>query len=159
MPLPEPKLSNQASAYQAPQLQRLLSAEDIDFLEAIHRVTRPPESFKHRDHLRYAWLLLRIHPFELACARCLAGIWYYANSLGASDKFHFTLTRASIMLVHQRQQPGGFPAFDTFLQANSDLLTQFRAITERHYSPECLNQASAKTSWVAPDRLPLSIDT
>jgi len=156
MSLPEP---NQASPYQAPQLQGLLSAVDIEFLEAIHRATLPPESFRHRGHLRFAWLLLRIHPFELACARCLAGIWYYANSLGANDKFHFTLTRASIMLVHQRQQQGSFSAFDAFLETNSDLLTQFLAIIERHYSPACLNQALAKTSWVAPDRLPLSLET
>ena len=133
------------------------SAEQLAFLEALHHATLPPQQFTHRDHLHYAWLLLRLHSFEIACARCLAGIWYYANHLGAHDKFHFTLTRASLFLVAQRQQQCMADDFEQFLAANSDLLSQFSELIAQHYSPQQLANPAAKSGWLAPDRLPLPL--
>ena len=71
-----------------------------------------------------------------------------AGSLGASGKYHETITYAFMFLIHERVRRGGAETFDAFASANADL---FGPILQRYYRPETLASELARASFVMPD--------
>ena len=125
--------------------------DDRDFLEAFEACTLPPELFSHRSHVRLAWLYLRDGSLLDTLPRYSEGIKRYAGSLGASAKYHETITWAYLFLIHERMQRAAYTTFDDFAAANADL---FGPVLERYYSPETLGSELARTTFVLPDRAP-----
>ena len=81
-------------------------------------------AFSHRDHLRVAWLLLRRLPFEEGARRFVVGLKTLAAAHGVPDKFHQTITWASLALIGERlAAPGAVELdFEEFTMRNADLL-------------------------------------
>lgn len=128
--------------------------KDADFLAAVEAATYPGEAFGHRAHVRLAWLCLREHGFESGLERVRGLIQRYATALGATGKYHETLTRAWA----ERVQVGldaapGLTSFDAFLEARPELGDS--RLLERHYRKETLDSPEARVGWVPPDRAPL----
>jgi hypothetical protein len=128
--------------------------DDDAFLRAFETGTLPNAAFRHRDHLRLAWLYLRRDGPELGAEHIVDGIRHFAASHGAADRFHLTLTRFWIRLVQHLME--AFPSIERF----EDLLAAFppaadKAIVYRHYSPTQLSLPTARQVWLAPDLLPL----
>ncbi|NMO20467.1 hypothetical protein HPC49_24470 [Pyxidicoccus fallax] len=127
---------------------------DADFLAAIEAATYPGADFRHRAHVRLAWLCLREHGFEAGLERVRGLIQRYAAALGATGKYHETLTRAWVELVWVAlgAAPDVTP-FDAFLEVRPEL--DDARLLERHYRKETLDSAEARTGWVPPDVSPL----
>jgi len=123
---------------------------DAVFLAAVEGATWPGEAFKHREHLRLAWLYLRRHGQEAGMERIRETILRYATALGAAGIYHETLTRAWGACVGGalRETPGLEP-FDVFLAAHPELLK--RDLLERYYRRETLDSEAARRAWVPPD--------
>jgi len=136
-----------------PPLTLALSPEgrgDWEFVAALESCTLPSEEFDHRAHVRLAWLYLSEHPLLEALSRFISSLKRYAGSLGASGKYHETITYAFIFLIHQRMAEGPEAAtFDEFAEANADLLGP---ILEKYYAPETLASALARTVFVLPTK-------
>lgn len=113
---------------------------DEQFLTRFHDLTLAPSEFGHAGHLRLAALHLRAGHTDDAVARTCAGIRAYATHLGASGKFHWTVTEALVRLM----AAGG-----------GTLDGDARVLLARHYSPQLLGSAAARAAFVAPDRAPL----
>jgi hypothetical protein len=122
---------------------------DRDFVEAFEACTLPAELFDHREHVRLAWLYLREQPLLEALPRFITSLRRYAGSLGASGKYHETITYAFMFLIHERMQRHGFDTFDAFALANDDLLGP---ILQRYYRAETLGSELARKTFVMPDR-------
>ena len=75
---------------------------DREFVDAFERCTLPPDQFSHRAHVRLAWLYLRDGSLLEALPRFVDGLKRYAGSLGASAKYHETITWAYLFLIHER---------------------------------------------------------
>lgn len=128
---------------------------DNQFIDAFEQKSLSPDVFNHQGHLRLAWLYLQQYPLEVAIEKLNSGICEYANSLGAAQKFHFTLTTAITKIIYQRVQQSGASSFELFIAKNQDLLTNMQALVLTYYSESLLNSAAARVSFVAPDLKPL----
>jgi nitroreductase len=125
---------------------------DRELLEAFEACTLAPERFNHREHVRVAWLMLREDELLAAIARFRAGLQRYAASLGATGKYHETVTWAFMILIHERTRlPGAPTAWDEFALAHPDLLAS--SVLGAYYSPELLASERARSTFVMPDRL------
>jgi hypothetical protein len=122
--------------------------DDREFVSAFEECTLPPELFPHRAHVRLAWIYLRQHSLLETLTRFSEGVRRYAASLGATAKYHETITWAYLFLIHERMQRTDSASFDEFAAANEDL---FGAVLERYYSPEVLRSDLARTTFILPD--------
>jgi len=125
--------------------------DDVAFLAAFEAGTLEP--FRHRDHIRMAWLYLARAPQEQAAQDVIAGIRGFALAKGTTGLYHETLTRFWIHLVTQHRAQRACADSLAFLQAHPGLLD--KTLVERHYSPASLATAAAKERWLDPDRQPL----
>lgn len=126
---------------------------DSEFIRAFEGCTLPGERFHHREHIRLAWLYLRAEDPDAAGRRMEEGIRRYAAHLGASQKYHHTMTLFWMRAVAAAFGERRHPSFDAFIESHPELLD--KTLVERHFSPGLLESAAARSGWVDPDRLPL----
>lgn len=126
---------------------------DRELVEALESCTLPAALFDHREHVRLAWLYLREQPLLEALPRFVTSLKRYAGSLGASTKYHETITWAFMFLIHERMQRDPIDSFEEFATANADLLGP---ILQRYYRSETLASDLARGTFVMPDLLPKS---
>ena len=99
-----------------------LALNDHEFLSQLEACLLNPIYFDHIGHLRLAWLSLQQNELEAAVEKTCICIKNFAESLGAYDKFHYTLTDAIVRVMHGRwlQDEG----FDDFLKRNPNLFSK-----------------------------------
>jgi hypothetical protein len=124
--------------------------ENREFVEQFETCTLPPAQFHHRNHVRLAWIFLEEMPLLDALARFRTSLQRYAASLGASAKYHETITFAFLFLIHERMQREPSGTFDEFADANPDL---FGPVLSRYYTEEALASDFARRVFVLPDAL------
>jgi hypothetical protein len=131
------------------------SVEDLEFLSAFESFELDAGSFRHREHLRVAYVLLSTHSVEDAHARLKSALLGYLAHLGVGDeKYHETLTRAWLLAVnHFMNQSAPSSCFDSFVANNDKLLDS--AIMQTHYSKELLQTPRARRQFVPPDLEPI----
>src|SRR5215471_4647365 len=95
---------------------------DEDFLRAFEDLSFPANQFRHREHLRIAWLYLKSSDASRASERMTAGIRRFANHQGATQKYHHTLTLFWMRLVAVAlvETPDGC-TFEEFIAAHPEL--------------------------------------
>jgi hypothetical protein len=122
--------------------------DDRELISSFEDCTLPPELFDHRQHVRVGWIYLTEGALLQALARFVTSLKRYATSLGASTKYHETITFAFLFLIHERMQRTSAATFDQFAEANPDL---FEPILDRYYTPETLRSDFARQTFVMPD--------
>ncbi|HSS45323.1 MAG TPA: hypothetical protein VLO07_08285 [Thermoanaerobaculia bacterium] len=128
--------------------------EDREFLAAFEAGTLPEELFRHRDHVRAAWLLLRGDPPAAALARFSAALKRFAAVHGKSRLYHETITWAYLLLIGERiGRSATGQEWEAFARENADLLTWRPSILETYYRQETLQSDLARSVFVFPDRL------
>ena len=134
-----------------------MALSDQQFLQQLADLNLDPQYFDHYGHLRLAWLVLQAKPLEQAVSRVCELISAYATSLGATDKFQYTLTAAIVRIMaelrHQQGWHGQNDRLDDFLAANPLLQQDLMSLVLKHYQPETLNSPIARQQWLEPDRL------
>jgi hypothetical protein len=126
--------------------------DDAEFLRRFEDCTL--EDFRHRDHVRLAWLCLREHGWDGAVERVRSGIRRFAAHHGAARKYHETMTVAWLALVAAAMESeAGAAGFDDLLEAHPRLLDS-GALSE-HYSPTLLASERAREAWNEPDLRPI----
>jgi len=126
--------------------------DDEEFLRRFENCSL--EDFRHRDHVRLAWVCLREHGCDGALDRVRSGIQRFATHHGAARKYHETMTAAWLALVAAAMEaaPTG-DDFEQLLAAHPRLLDA-TALGE-HYSAELLASDRAREAWVEPDLRPI----
>jgi len=121
---------------------------DQQFLTAFESATLHP--FKHRDHIRVAWLYLHRDGWEAGCDQIRRGIQHFAQANGATTLYHETITRfwAQVVFNAVRATPK-ISDFVTF-ERRHHLLFDKRYIAQ-FYSAERLFSQEAREQWVEPD--------
>lgn len=106
------------------------------------------EDFRHRDHVRVAWLYLQKFPYERAVREMELGIRRYAAHHGAPDKYHHTVTLVWMRVVAAacREHAEDFAGF---LARCPHLLDP--DTPRRYYSPARLDSPEARSGWLDPD--------
>jgi hypothetical protein len=128
--------------------------DDDALLAGFESCTLPAAAFRHRDHVRVAWLHLRSAPFEEASFRFCTGLRRFARAHGHAGLYHETMTWAYLALVNERMtlppEPGGPADFDAFAAANPDLLVHEGGALARLYDPDVLASELAKRAFLLP---------
>ena len=130
---------------------------DAAFLKAFEDCTHPFAEWKHRSHLKVAYLYLRQFPFEQALERIRINIKRYnaaTNTPESLDRgYHETVTVAWLRLVHFTLcEYGPAASADEFLEVQEHLLN--RKALRFFYSRDQLISWRAKSEFVPPDLAP-----
>jgi hypothetical protein len=126
-----------------------LTTDEAALVAAFETCTLPPGQFHHREHLLVAWAYLREAPFLDAAVRFVGALRRYAGSLGASAKYHETLTLAFLALVHERLD-GAPGSFSSFLEQHPELLDGKALLRASGYDEARLDSDAARRGLVLP---------
>lgn len=125
---------------------------DSEFLRAFE--TGHLHSFRHYDHVRLAWLLLRELGWDAGSARLRRGLRHFAVAHGTPGKYHETMTLFWARVVdHAIGCSPEMNDFESFIAAYPFLLDVH--LPSRHYSEALLWSDAARSSWAEPDLIPL----
>lgn len=131
---------------------------DVSFVEQFENQTLDPKHFNHVGHLRLAWLYLLDDEVDLVIEKLSVGIKAYAESLGAKQKFHLTITDAIVRLMAERIKRLERPSWSLFLQQNNDLVEHASAVIHQYYSESLLSSEAARLNVLQPDIKPIEDD-
>ena len=112
-----------------------------------------PEGFDHEAHVRVAWCYLEQYPAAVAIARFTSALRTLTVRLGASDKYHETITWFFMIMIAERRAACSPGDWEGFRNANRDLL-EGSAFLKRHYSRNRLDSTDARRHFLLPDLLP-----
>ena len=128
--------------------------DDSEFLRLFHQGSLPGEEFRHRGHLRLAWLVLSRHPKDEAAGLVAREIQRFAVANGASNRYHDTLTRFWVgLLGHAMENAPEAQSIDELLARFPFLLD--KTLPSRHWRGETFNSDQARVGWVEPDLVPM----
>jgi hypothetical protein len=128
--------------------------DDSEFLRLFHDGALTGDEFRHRGHLRLAWLVLSRHPRDVAERIVASEIRRFAVANGASNRYHDTLTRFWVRLVsHAMESASEARSIDQLLSKFPFLLD--KGLPYRHWRAETFNSDRTRASWVEPDLVPL----
>jgi hypothetical protein len=100
-----------------------IELDDRTLRARLEDTTLPPSAFGHRAHLRVAWsYLAEEDDFAVAAARFRRALLGYATSLGATSKYHETITWVYLALVREAMDGRSDDDANAFLAANPALL-------------------------------------
>ena len=124
-----------------------------DLVTRFEDCTLPAAEFHHAHHVRVAWEYLR-EEAQLADAlqRFATNLRRFAAHHGATSLYHETITWAYVALIHERMLQRSDADWESFAEANPDLLTWKPSILDRYYTHETLFSDLARHTFVLPDR-------
>lgn len=124
---------------------------DSEFLVQFENQTLPPEMFNHIAHIRLAWLYVRVLDVDTATEKTCAGLKAYAESLGAKDKFHLTISHALVRIIALRMNESHASDWPEFIAQNRDLVEDAIGVLCRYFSYDRLMSDKARVELVLPD--------
>jgi hypothetical protein len=132
--------------------------DDREFLKRFEAAAISSEDWRHRDHVRMAFLYLRDAPFDTAVTAIRRGIQALnlANDVpeGPVMGYHETATVAwARIVVATIAAHGPVESSQAFLDANPHLLS--RTLLRLYYSRDRILSPEAKADFVSPDLAPL----
>jgi hypothetical protein len=135
---------------------------DAAFLKAFEDCTLAFAEWKHRSHLKVAYLYLRQQPFAQALERMRTNIQRYNAATNTPESlergYHETMTVAWLRLVHVTLcEYGPAASADEFLDTQEQLLN--RKALRFFYSRDQIISWKAKAEFVPPDLTPLPEST
>lgn len=125
---------------------------DNDFLRRFEEASLEAQALSHEAHFRIAWIYLSRLPFEEALEKITDGIQRFDRKYAGGRKYHATITRAYMLLIHHRLRKEKHPNWEAFLENNRDLLKPVGDMLLRYYRAETLFSERAKEEFLAPDR-------
>lgn len=136
-------------------MKHRLSASDQDFRAAFEACTLPPATFRHRAHIRLAYVYLAEHDTDTAHRLMHNALLTFLRYHGVDvSKYHETLTRAWILAVrHFMEMAPASESSETFMTNNPEMLDAKIMLT--HYSAEVLFSDDARARFVEPDLSPI----
>lgn len=118
---------------------RAFEAADID-----------ADAFDHESHVYMGWLYLKEYDLAHAIARFDAALRRLTDKLGATGKYHATITWLFLLLIGERCREGeDWPAFRA---RNRDIIENSRSALRRYYSEDRLFSDRARRQFILPDR-------
>ena len=122
-------------------------------MEQFERGTLPNECFRHREHVRVAFLYLTRFPVLQALQAFSKALQDFAAAHGKPQLYHETITWAFIFLIHERMaRAGKKQSWEEFAHSNPDLLTWKNGLLNQYYSEQTLASDLARAIFVLPDK-------
>jgi len=127
--------------------------DDATLLARFEQLEIAPGAFRHREHVRLAFAMLRGADFGEAAQRFRTALKRFAAAAGAHGKYHETLTWAYLALVAQCMDDRAFESSFELLEARPDLLDHEHGLLARYYDvPAIIASPVARRVFVLPER-------
>jgi len=108
-------------------------------------------TFDHEAHVRIGWLYLQRFDLPEAIGRFDRALQRLTEKVGATDKYHATITWLFLVLINERTRPN--ESWNEFRSRNEALIRDSKTTLQRYYSEELLFSDAARQHFVLPDRL------
>src|SRR5450432_1088872 len=132
-----------------------LPESDLRFLRAFEACELTAENFRHREHVRLAYIYLRLYPLDVALESLRAGLLRLLTHFGApASLYHETITRSWLLAVAHFMNAGAPTTDSEDFLANSAVLLD-KEIMLTHYKRETLMSPSARAQFIEPDLEPI----
>jgi hypothetical protein len=112
-----------------------------------------PRKFDHEAHVRAAWSYLQQYPAAVAIAKFTSALRSLTIRLGASDKYHETISWFFMIVIAERRAACPHADWQRFRNTNRDLF-EGSALLKRYYSKGRLDSAEARRHFLLPDLAP-----
>ena len=130
---------------------------DVELTRALERGEIASENFHHVSHLHIAWVYLAESSSVYQAANKMRDtLRRFAAAAGKPQKYHETITLFWVQLLSRAHAASRAECLEDIIHANPQLLEKNFPLA--YYSAKRLFSDEARTSWVAPDLKPLSID-
>lgn len=127
---------------------------DQDFIRAFQECTIDPSWFTHEAHLRLAYLYVVTWGAKQAAIRICEGISRFDRVFGSGEKFHRTITMASVGIINHFIRKSGATDFQSLIVQYPVLVNDFRRLLFTHYSKELINTPESRHKYQMPDLVP-----
>jgi hypothetical protein len=125
---------------------------DQELIEQFEDGTLPNECFRHREHVRTAFLYLTKYPVLEALQIFSRTLRRFAEARGKPQLYHQTITWAYVFLIQERMaKAGSNQSWEEFARDNPDLLLWKDGVLTRFYRSETLTSDLARTVFLLPD--------
>jgi hypothetical protein len=125
---------------------------DAEFLASFESLEIPGSDFRHRDHVRLAWIYLHDSDFAAGAARFCENFGKFVRHIGAESKYNETITWFYLVVVFQRiRNEPAIPDWEAFAKANEDLLDHRMGLIRERYRDETLFSPKARKIFLLPD--------
>lgn len=138
------------------EVQNHFELSDLEFEDAFSNCTIDPKIFSHEAHLRLAWIHINKYGVESAIVNIRQQLRDYVKSVGAEDKYHETITIASIRAVNHFIKKSKTDSFSDFIDENNQLLNNFKNLLLTHYRTDIFNSKVAKETFIEPEKIPFN---
>jgi hypothetical protein len=126
--------------------------DDATLLARFESQGLAPGEFRHREHIRLAFAMLRGGDFGEAALRFRTGLKRFAAAAGAPAKYHETLTWAYLALVVRCMAERDYPSSLALLDARPDLLDHQHGLLARYYDVAAITASPlARRVFVLPE--------
>ena len=126
------------------------SLNDEQFETLFATAEFPSELFNHEAHLRLAYIHIQKYGLEIAEQNITEQLISYVSKLGASDKFHLTLTVASVKAIDHFMRRTQTDNFSELIQKHPGLNTHFKELIQSHYKEDIFNSEEARKRYMTP---------
>jgi len=106
-------------------------------------------TFRHADHVRMAFEIMRQHNFPDAAQAFCASLKAIAARAGNAAAYHETITLAFLSLVSERMNATSYTDFVAFSKDNPDLMD--KSVLTRWYDPQRLMSPLARATFILPE--------
>jgi len=124
---------------------------DCEFETQFENCTFDSHIFSHEAHLRLAWIHIKKYSLEKACQNICEQILLFDKTHDKGEKFHTTLTIASLKIMYHFMKKASSETFQGLLEEFPQLKTAFKELIDTHYSFDVYNSEQAKKEYLAPD--------
>lgn len=124
---------------------------DAEFEQQFANCQLDPSLFSHEAHLRLAWIHIRAYGPQKAEENIQKQLQQFVAALGATGKYHTTLTVAAVRIVAHFMHKAQVDTFAQLIQQHPRLKSDLKGLIEQHYSFDIFNSATAKAAFVEPD--------
>ena len=136
-------------------MKHACSSGDIRFRDDFEALVFPKTEFKHRQHLRLAYIYLCGNETEAAHERMRAALHAFIAHHGIDPaKYNETITKAWILAVrHFMAKTPDTSCFDDLIAAHPRMLDPRIMLT--HYTAARLTSPEARAEFLEPDLAPI----
>ena len=125
---------------------------DEELLRGFETASLPDAAFRHRDHVRVAWMFVKRHGLPDALGEFSQALQRFAAAKGSPQLYHETITWAFLLLIGDRLARTPAATWAEFAARNADLLTWKPSVLDRYYQSETLWSDLARRTFVWPDK-------
>jgi hypothetical protein len=125
---------------------------DGALLRSFENGTLDPAQFSHRRHLQVAWAYLRRDGFTAGAAHFCTHLKAYVASVGATGKYHETITWAYLVLLNEEMslRTARDESFDEVMSRRPDLLDHRNGAIAQRYTRAELDNPDARRVFMLP---------